>query len=73
MKTNYQFIGPIRDIREFACDNLYFTYHIKTGEGGYDCQRLSGHYCYGTGWCPLRYTSGEFTPKVGSSGSWRFY
>jgi hypothetical protein len=74
MKTSRVQVSSLLDINKYACDELISYTVIKTGFTEYDCTRLSGHACYGGGWCPLRYTKPEFTPKMSSDGThWRFY
>jgi hypothetical protein len=70
MKTNYMFIGELKDIRNFACEELIQTRYVKGNynDFAYDCARLSSHRCYGEGWCPLRFTESYFTPKPSASG-----
>jgi len=55
---------PLRTSEENACDELYISTNVKTGETEYVCERASYSYCYGTGWCPLRFTHSYYMPKV---------
>ena len=69
MNTNYTFIGKLRPIEQFACEELTQSRYVKNSPAfAYDCARLSGHRCYGEGWCPLRFTESYYTPKPSASG-----
>ena len=55
---------PLKTTEESACDELYISINVKTGEPEYICERASYSYCYGTGWCPLRFSHSYYMPKV---------
>jgi 5-methylcytosine-specific restriction endonuclease McrA len=55
---------PLQTTEENACDELYISINVKTGETEYICERASYSYCYGTGWCPLRFSHSYYMPKV---------
>jgi hypothetical protein len=75
MKTANIFIKyPLSFIESHACPMLVLTRYVSTGKTAYNCERLSQHYCYGLGWCPLRFTEPWFMPVLRKDGSgWRFY
>jgi hypothetical protein len=75
IKTSRTFIKvPLCSIEHYACENLIIQIIVFKGIHRYCCDRSSQSYCDGKGWCPLRYHSMEYTPKMRSNGSgWRHY
>lgn len=76
MKTNKCVISldNFWNIEKQACNELTYTWYVKDSYGEYGCDRSGQSYCYGTGWCPLRYKYSWCTPRMRLDNSgWRHY
>ena len=65
--------GLVTEPMPEACDCLIEVTEVKCGNVEYRCDRLSSHTCYGLGWCPLRNTEPQFTPRLRKDGTPKFY
>ena len=75
IKTNKNIIyWPLLQVERYACPELSYHIEVLTNSSYYVCERSSQTYCYGTGWCPLRFKDSWTTPKLSKDGShWRKY